>query len=78
MSHKGDNTSNSRSQVGSGNVARDASQEALQTTIKAGDNNGADSSNSTSLLNQQIPDSKIRVGKSFDNLSGREIGKIYQ
>jgi hypothetical protein len=37
MSHKGDNTSNSRSQVGSGNVARDASQEALQKTIKAGD-----------------------------------------
>ena len=30
MTHKGDNTSNSRSQVGSGNVARDASQEALQ------------------------------------------------
>ena len=36
MSHKGDNTSNSRSQVGSGNVARDASQEALQKTIPAG------------------------------------------
>jgi len=37
MSHKGDNTSNSRIQVGSGNVARNASQEALQTTIPAGD-----------------------------------------
>ena len=37
MSHKGDNTSNSRSQVGSGNVARDASQEALQKTITVGD-----------------------------------------
>ena len=40
MTHKGDNTSNSRSQVGSGNVARDASQEALQKTIKAGDSFG--------------------------------------
>ena len=78
MTHKGDNTSNSRSQVGSGNVARDASQEALQTTIKAGGNNGADSSNSTSLLNQPIPDSNITVGQSFDNLSGRKIGTIYQ
>jgi len=36
MSHKGDNTSNSRSQIGANNVKRNASQEAQQKTIKAG------------------------------------------
>ena len=42
MTHKGENVGNRRIQVGANNLARNASQEALQTTIKAGGNSSAD------------------------------------